>query len=63
MARLTINEKEQESLDKWKKAISELYEDPGNIHFTVNVTGIGTTVIAHSSKVQVTKDITDYSSW
>lgn len=64
MAHLTLNEVEEESLERWKKAISEIYEgDPGNITFTVTIGAIGVKVIAHSDKVNVTKDITDYDSW
>lgn len=64
MARLELNEAEEKALKKWKDAISEIYEgDPGNITFTVTIGAIGVKVIAHSDKVNATKDITDYDSW
>ena len=63
MAYLELNEWEKESLEKWKTAILEIYGESGDIHFTVNVGPVGTSVIAHSTIANATKDITDYDSW
>lgn len=63
MARLELNEVEEKALKKWKDAINEICGESGDISFTVTHTGIGTKVVAHSTKISNPKDITDYGSW
>ena len=63
MARLELNGVEEKSLKKWKAAIDEICGESGDISFTVTYTGIGTKIIAHSTKISNSKDITDYDSW
>lgn len=63
MANFELNEAEEKALKKWKDAIKEICGESGDISFTVTHTGIGTKVVAHSTKISNTKDITDYGSW
>jgi hypothetical protein len=63
MARLELNEAENEALKKWKDAIKEICGETGDISYTITHTGIGTKVVAHSTKISNSKDITDYGSW
>lgn len=59
-----LNDKEIQDIEKWKKAIAEVYGEEGTFQYRFSVgTGIGLAVSVWSDLAQIEKDFTDYESW
>jgi DNA-binding PadR family transcriptional regulator len=58
-----LNEKEQERLEEWKKAIKLIYGEEGIFTYSFTPTGIGNAVKVYSHLAKTEKDITDLDCW
>lgn len=58
-----LNNTELETLQKHKEAIELIYGEVGAIKYCFGQSGIGVKVEVIFVKYNITKDITDYTSW
>ena len=61
---ITLNDKQQKSLDTWGKHLKAIFRSRGDLTWTVSSCGIGDTITVTSSHApKHPLDLTDIDSW
>lgn len=60
---ILLNDKQEAQYQEWIKAIKVLYNNVGEIEWTISNNGLGYNILVYSIKADSTLDLTDIDEW